>query len=505
MDKQIIQEHFDSLAPERPLWFARNHIYHDQIIRVCRLFLDDESCVLELGCSTGQLLAALRPAVGVGIDISPVSIQTAQQLYPDLHWICADVEQLPEDESLGQPFDLIIIEDLLGYLEDIQAFLAALKRLSHPRTRIVISTWNWLWAPVLQAGEKLNLKARDIMVRQNWISARTVENFLELSSYKTLSVQPGLLLPYSIPVLSQIINSLSYAPLSRRLTLLSTVIARPEEPVEASQCSVSVIIPTRNEAGNIQPLIERMPRLGNHTELIFVDGNSTDGTIEEIQRVIREFPQWTIRYIPQTAASSPDTPPDLMLKLGKGDAVHKGFRAATGDILMILDSDISVAPEDLPKFYDALASGKARFANGTRFTYAQQTGAMRRINRLGNMFFSLAFSWLLSQRITDTLCGTKVLFKEDYERIAANRAQFGDFDPFGDFDLLFGAAWLGFRIIDVPVRYAARTYGQSKVRVSSHGPLLGKMCLVALWHFKIKPLLTRRAPNAVQPSDLSVR
>ncbi|MEP7287950.1 MAG: glycosyltransferase [Chloroflexota bacterium] len=500
MNKQIIQQYFNSMAPQRPHWYAQNHLYHDQIVGVCKPFLNADSRVLELGCSTGQLLAALNPAYGLGIDLSPDSIREATRRYPDLDWLCADVEHLPADERLNQPFDLIIIEDLLGYLEDIQTFLETIKGLSHSRTRIIVSTWNWLWEPILRLGERLHLKASDLEVRQNWISATALINFLEIAGYDTVYTQPGLLLPYAVPVIAAVINSLSYAPIVRRFTLLSVLVARPLEDQATHDYSVSVVIPTRNEAGNIQALIDRMPRMGTHTELVFVDGNSTDGTVEEIQRVIRSTPQWDIKFIPQVPPVTQDAAPTLMLKLGKGDAVRKGFQAASGDILMILDSDISVAPEALPRFYNALAAGKGQFANGTRFVYSQQMGAMRPLNRLGNVFFSLSFSWLLGQEITDTLCGTKVLFKRDYERIAANRDQFGDFDPFGDFDLLFGAAWIGLRLLDVPVHYAARTYGHSKVRVSSHGPLLGRMGLIALWHFKIKPLFTGKKPMSTEQS-----
>jgi glycosyltransferase involved in cell wall biosynthesis len=251
--------------------------------------------------------------------------------------------------------------------------------------------------------------------------------------------------------------------------------------------------------------MERTPNMGRHTELIFVDGNSTDGTVEEIERQIAAHPERDAKLIHQVPPRSEHdhTSPSLMLKLGKGDAVRKGFAAASGDILMILDSDISVAPEDLTKFYEVLATGKARFANGTRFAYEQQDEAMRTLNRAGNIFFSLLFTWLLGQRITDTLCGTKVLFKSDYEAIVANRKRFGDFDPFGDFDLLFGAAWLRQKILDVPVRYWARVYGESKVRVAKHGPLLIKMSLIALWHFKMKPLFA--GEKAVRPVTTEVK
>jgi glycosyltransferase involved in cell wall biosynthesis/SAM-dependent methyltransferase len=500
MEKQAIQHHFDQNAPQRSRWFWQHYLYHSQIVEVCRLFLNAESRVLELGCSTGDLLYALNPAHGIGVDISPKSIEIAQKNYPQFEFICADVDHLPDDPRLEQPFDLIIMSDLAGYLHDVQGTLEALHKYTHPQTRIVISVWNWLWQPILQAGEKLHLKAPDLDVRQNWISVTTLKIFFELTKYEMIQTFPGIILPYEIPGLTPLVNALANTPVIQRLSLLHTVVARPARAVEPTEYSVSVIIPSRNEVGNIAALIERVPDMGSHTELIFVDGNSSDGTVEEIQRQIALHPERDIKFMHQIPPRHPDadTPPNQMLKLGKGDAVRKGFDIASGDILMILDSDVSVLPEDLPRFYDVLAHGTARFANGTRFVYVQQAGAMKPLNRFGNVFFSQVFSWLLGQRISDTLCGTKVLFKADYDQIAANRNYFGEFDPFGDFDLLFGAAWLGHKIIDVPVRYQARTYGSSKVSVRTHGPLLGKMSLVGLWQFKIRPFI----PGTQQPKSV---
>jgi len=235
--------------------------------------------------------------------------------------------------------------------------------------------------------------------------------------------------------------------------------------------STTIVIPCRNERGNIEAAVQRIPPFGGHQEIIFVDGHSTDGTIEEIQHVMAAYPDKDIRLLVQDGT-------------GKGDAVRKGFAQATGDILMILDADLTMPPEDLPKFYDAIASGKGEFINGCRLVYPMESQAMRTLNLLGNKFFSMAFSWLLNQRIKDTLCGTKVLFRRDYERLVTNRHYFGDFDPFGDFDLLFGASKLNLHILEIPIRYQDRTYGSTNIQRFAHGWLLLKMTVYGFFRLK---------------------
>jgi glycosyltransferase involved in cell wall biosynthesis len=235
-----------------------------------------------------------------------------------------------------------------------------------------------------------------------------------------------------------------------------------------------VIVPCRNEAGNIAQILERTPTLGRGTELIFVDGRSTDGTVERIQEAMARYQgPHTIRLLHQGEG------------VGKGDAVRKGFEAATGEVLLILDADVTVDPEALPKFYDAIADGHGEFINGSRLVYPMEQQAMRVLNLVGNKFFSLVFTWLLEQRLRDTLCGTKALLRRDYVKIKAGREYFGDFDPFGDFDLLFGAAKQNLKIVEVPVRYRDRIYGETKISRFQHGLLLLRMCWIAYKRFKL--------------------
>jgi glycosyltransferase involved in cell wall biosynthesis len=309
---------------------------------------------------------------------------------------------------------------------------------------------------------------------QNWLSQPDIENLLALADYECIRREYKLLLPKRIPLLSTVCNKvLANLPVFWKMSLVQLLIAREVGvPRPEAEFTCTVVVPCRNERGNIENVVRRIPSLGRHTEIIFVEGNSSDGTEEEIRRIIAAYPEKDIRLLPQGKGH------------GKGDAVRKGFAAAAGDILMILDADLTVPPEDLPKFFHAIISGKGEFINGSRLVYPMEDQAMRFLNALGNKFFSRAFTYLLEQRFKDTLCGTKVLFRKDYERIAAGRHYFGEFDPFGDFDLIFGAAKLDLKIVEIPVRYRQRTYGTTQISRFSHGWLLLKMCIFAMRKIK---------------------
>jgi glycosyltransferase involved in cell wall biosynthesis len=227
------------------------------------------------------------------------------------------------------------------------------------------------------------------------------------------------------------------------------------------------VVPLRNEAGNVAPLLERIPKMADRQEIIFVEGHSTDNTWEVLNQVVADYRgDMHLAVYKQTGR-------------GKRDAVRLGFERSTGDVLAILDGDISVPPEELPRFFELIARGKAEFANGSRLVYPMESEAMQFLNMIANKCFGYAFSYLLGQSIRDTLCGTKVLRREEYDRIAANQAYFGDFDPFGDFDLLFGAARLNLKILDVPVHYKQRVYGATNISRFRHGMMLIRMCFFA--------------------------
>jgi SAM-dependent methyltransferase len=469
---------FDDSAADydRPNHFQA--FYRKRLARLVRHFVDPGCSVLEVGCGTGDLLAALRPSRGAGVDISPAMIERARAKYPGYQLMAADAEDLP----LSETFDYVVMSNLIGYLSDVWAAFRQLRSVTHPGSRVIVTYYSFLWQPVLRAAEWVRLRRRQ--PEQNWLSWQDVCNLLELNGYEVVRAGTDLLLPAGVPVLGTLLNRyLARLPGLQQLCLTVWVVAR-ERPgtllPAAAEASCSVIIPTRNEAGNVAGLVERLPDMGSHTEIVFVDGNSSDGTVERIEEQIEQNRGIRdIKLIHQVPRDR-DGAPGAMLPQGKGDAVRKGFDAASGDVLIILDSDLSVAPEDTPRFYQALVEGRGELINGCRLVYPLEKQSMRFLNMLANRAFALLFSWILGQRVKDTLCGTKALFARDYARIKANRSYFGDFDPYGDFDLLFGAARRSMRIVEIPVRYYPRTYGEIKIARFRHGLILLRMALLAM-------------------------
>jgi 2-polyprenyl-3-methyl-5-hydroxy-6-metoxy-1,4-benzoquinol methylase len=455
--KEELTARFDRLAEEREYWMRRASYYYQDHQRYFRFLIPENSRVLEIGSGLGGLLAALKPSRGLGIDLSGMMVKQASRRHPELEFRVADIETFECKET----FDVIVMADVIGHLVDIEAALRRLQQNCTPETRVIVSYYNHFWEPMLRLAEAIGMKMPQ--PEQSWLSPADIENLLRLADYDVVKTERRLLLPKWIPLLSSFCNRvLAHVPGINKLCLSHYVVARPKRGPIPADISTSIVIPCRNEKGNVEAAIQRLPAFGGHQEIIFVDGHSTDGTQAEIQRVMASYPHVDIKFFVQDGR-------------GKGDAVRKGFAHASGDILMILDADLTMPPEDLPKFYDAIASGKGEFINGCRLVYPMQSEAMRFLNLLGNKFFSLAFSWLLNQRIKDTLCGTKVLSKKNYQRIAASRHYFGDFDPFGDFDLLFGASKLNLKIVEIPIRYQDRTYGVTNIHRFTHGWLLLKM------------------------------
>lgn len=458
---------YDSLAEKRRQLRKRAAYYHEELEKYLRFLIPPDSSIIEIGCGTGETLAALNPARGLGVDISPKMVETAREKYPHLQFEVADIENF----EIYEKFDYVLVDGTIGIVDDIQLAFKELHKVCKPETRVVIVYYNYLWEPVLKLAERLGMRMKHLL--QHWLPLEDISSLLYLNDFEVIKKRYSCLLPVYIPLISAFFNKfISNMFFFRKLSLNEIIVARTMERRKApEEVTCSVIIPCRNEKGNIEDAVKRTPEMGKHMEFIFVEGGSRDGTLQECKRIKEAYPGKDITVLVQEGK-------------GKGNAVRKGFSHAKNDVLMILDADLTVPPEDLPKFFEAITTGKGEFINGSRLVYQMEKEAMRLLNLLGNKFFSIAFTYLLEQRIRDTLCGTKVLWKEDYDKIIAGRKYFGDFDPFGDFDLLFGASKLNLKFAEIPIRYRERTYGTTQISRFRHGLLLFKMTFFALKKIK---------------------
>ena len=460
------QHHWDEIARLDTAETFFNREYHRRLKELYGLLISPGLSVIEIGCGRGDLLSSVKPARGLGVDFSPEMISQARQRHPELTFIQADAHEL----QLDNQFDVVILSDLVNDAWDVQTIFEQIRPLCKADTRVILNFYSRVYQPALGLAGALGLAKH--LLPQNWLTPQDAENLLNLAGFEVIRRQREILFTFPVPLVRDLFNKIlvkvwPFNPFA----WTNVLVARPQPVADSQKPSISIIIPARNEAGNIEAAFQRIPKMGRHTEIIFVEGHSRDDTYSVIEQAITRHLEWDASLFRQTGK-------------GKADAVRLGFEKASGDILMILDADLTVRPEDLPRFYEALISGKGEFINGVRLVYPMQEQAMRFLNLLGNKFFSLAFSWLLGQPVKDTLCGTKVLRKSHYDRIVANRAYFGEFDPFGDYDLIFGAAKQNLKIVDMPIRYQDRTYGSTNIDRWRHGLLLFRMIAIAAFRLK---------------------
>jgi SAM-dependent methyltransferase len=439
--------------------------YRDILATYYNLLIPPPASVLEIGCGAGDLLARLSVASKTGVDLSEAQIRLAKEKVPAARLFVQAAEEL---DLPGQTFDYIVVSETINLAADVQLLFEKLREVSDGETRLIVNIYNLLWRPIIALGTALGLRNRQ--PESNWLSRSDVAGLLHLTGWEMIRHEPRIICPIRLFGVEKLLNRF-IAPLAAPLCLSLFTIARLAPDKRMVQKTVSVVVPARNESGSIQAVVDRTPEMGVWTELIFVEGNSKDNTWEEIQRIKKAYPEKRIKILQQSGK-------------GKGNAVRDGFAVANGELFMILDADLTMPPEELPKFYDAVVSGRCEFANGSRMVYPMDDNAMRFLNLCGNKAFSILFSWLLGQPVKDSLCGTKVLTKVSYKRITANRSYFGDFDPFGDFDLLFGASKLNLKILDIPIRYKERVYGETNIERWKHGWLLLQMVIFAALKLK---------------------
>lgn len=461
--KEKIKSLSNRLADKRLYWKNRSRFFHEQDLKYLSFLIPEGSRIIDLGCGTGDLLAALKPVVGLGIDFSQEMIGHARENHPEFEFIEGDIEDSDVIGSVTGQFQYIIISDTIGSLDDCQSSLTSLHNLCNDETRLVVSYHSYLWEPVLKVAEFLGLKMPQ--VEQNYLNSDDIVNLMHLSDFEVVKTDSKQLIPLNLFGLGNIVNKyIATLPLVKKLCLQHYIVARSLRRKKSSPSSCSIIIPCKNEKGNIEQAVKRIPVFCDDMEIIFIEGHSKDGTAEEISRVISTYPELDIKHITQEGQ-------------GKANATYKGFDVARGEVLMILDADLTMPPEELPKFWDAIASGEGEYINGSRLVYPMENDAMRFLNLIANRIFSLLFTWLLNQRYTDTLCGTKAVYKSDYERMKFIGGYFGNFDPFGDFFLIFCSSKLSLKMVEIPIAYKARRYGETQIHRFRNGFELLRMVI----------------------------
>lgn len=453
VSKEQIRSYFKQIAPQWDYWRNKNRFYHQSMRDLVRGMVPPNADVLEFGSGSGDLLADLEPRRGVGLNLAQELTDQAKRKHPNLQFFTVDVDQTACPPKFSP--NVIVMTNMLDYVHDVWDQMESMAGLISEETLLVITTNNPLWSPILRTASRLKLRVPDSP--RNFITNKDICGVLRLHGFDIVEEGLAVAVPKKIPVISGMANALlPELPVLRFSSSIQYVAARPHTPRQPLSCSV--IVPCHNEAGNIAECIRRVPRMGCSTEIVVVDDGSTDDTAQRVAEVMRTDPRVRLIVFDKNQ--------------GKANAVRAGFDAAKGDIVMILDADMAVMPEDLPKFIRPLQQGTADFVNGTRLIYPMQGEAMRTINYLGNKAFCYLASWVMRQRVSDALCGTKALFKRDYERMPL-----GGRERWGDFDFLFGAARLRLRVLEVPVHYQERRAGHSKMRVLRDGWLFLKACM----------------------------
>jgi len=433
--------------------------YHKRIRKVFSFIIPPNKKILFFGSYDGKILASLRPKMGIGIEVERKIFKIAKKRHLKLKFLNISYDSYIPKEK----FDYIILNSTLGQTTDMLRVLKNIFRACCPSTKILIYQHNYLWEGILNFAEKLSLKRKEGV--QNWLSINDVKTYLEGANFQVTRIFRRTIFPLNFFGLGKVLNFIgALIPFFDFFKLDQFIIARPEPHLfpKSLPKSLTICITVRNEKGNIEKIIKSIPKICNQQEILFVEGHSTDGTKEEILKIKKKYSHKNVRVIGQPG-------------IGQGDAIRVGFKAAKGEIIIIYEGDNTADPKDLQYFYKAMKSGKYEFIEGSRFVYPINNQTMPIINQLGNTFFAKWFSFFLGHRTTDVLCGIKSILKRDFNLIYKRWGFLGFEDPFGDFELIYGATRMGLKFGEIPTRYYSRTYGETKTRPFTHGLYLLKM------------------------------
>ncbi len=464
---------------------GRQRYFHQTLAAAFLECTVEKGCLLELGSGTGDLLAALHPQNGIGIDFSPQMIRIAEGRHntPNLQFLVKDARYFEPDSSPS----VVVADYLLNYLADVQSTLTLVHKYLDPDTGLlVLSIQNTLWRPIISFGRALRLTHKGIP--HSWISSHDVQNFLQLSKFEAIQQREEILWPFRTPFVDWLCNRfLARLPLLRHLSAVILFTARPismDPGSRANPVRISLIVPARNESGHLRELLPRIPKPTPNIEIevVLIEGNSTDDTWDVIEEIAasEDATHFHIQTLRQSGK-------------GKWNAVQEGIAAATGEICIIQDADLTAPPEDLSKFFEVLTTDGYRFASGSRLVYPMEEDAMKWLNLLGNRFFAALVSFIIRRPVKDSLCGTKAFYKSDFTRMKERLPEIYHADPFGDFFLFFGASALQLRSAEIPIRYRARTYGETNISRWRDARKLLRLCWIGALRLRFPPITRKHS------------
>lgn len=443
----------------------RHRYYYTQIQRLLKFLIPPGKSILYFGCYREDVIYSLDASSSVVINEEVDERISKNKSVEFVH--CKYHLYNPQQE-----YDYIILDTVIGKTENINLLLRNISSACSSHTRIIIHQENYLWRPLLNFAASFGLKKQE--KTQNWLSIKDVETYLETAGFESTRVYKKNIFPLKAGFLGPILNHFfSTIPVLDFLKLDQFIVGRFNKPFTQlkSSSSLSICLTVKDEEHNIEPIVSSLPVLCENQEILFVEGNSTDNTAKEIERMKMLFPHKNIRLIKQPGK-------------GQGDAIHTGFKEAKGEIIILYEGDGTSEPYDIQYFYEAIEAGRFEFIEGSRFVYPLSHKCMPLANKIGNVVFAKWFSFFLNQRTTDVLSGIKAIRKKDYEKIYNTWGFLGIPDPFGDFELLFGSARYGLKIGEIPIRYKPRVFGESKTSVFKHGWYLLKMAFTGYFIFR---------------------
>ncbi len=393
------------------------------------------------------IFCAGNSILGQNIDSNKIFIKEIDEQYQikhkdNIHYVNENIENILSD------CDTVVISDIEHQLNPAKNLLN-LSRIVGDNTKIILLSKNMVWMILIKI---LKLFFSFSPKKNNFLPSSYLDNLYSSCNLELIRQEKIIALPINIPFLTKIINRIFRLPLLNFFCMSNIAILKKKIKNSSNHkdLKISFIIPCKNEQDNIKVFEQKINENTEPDEYLFGDDNSSDKTSDEIDKLIEKLSdKKIIKY------NGPG--------ICKSENVYKGIDLSSGDIIVIYDADHTVSFEDIKFSVSIMKKTNVDFINCTRMIYPQKDGAMKFANFIGNTIFASLFSLLFKKKITDTLCGTKIFYKKDWEKIKENTSQWGMKDLWGDFDLLIGAYKNNLKITEVPVTYYERRENETKM------------------------------------------